>query len=143
MTDRLTVSQRSRLMSRVRQRGTELERSLRSALRKHRIRYRANVKLPGTPDIVILSGKIAVFVDGCFWHGCPWHGTMPKTNARFWRDKILRNKERDEEADLALRRLGWKAVHIWEHEIKKSVDKVAEKLEAVLMRRLLPSRRKS
>ena len=92
---------------------------------------------------MILSGKIAVFVDGCFWHGCPWHGTMPKTNARFWRDKILRNKERDEEADLALTRLGWKAVHIWEHEIKKSVDKVAEKLEAVLMRRLLPSRRKS
>jgi len=68
---------------------------------------------------------------------------MPKTNARFWRQKILRNKERDEEVDVALKRLGWNAVRIWEHEIKKSVDEVAEKLEAVLMRRLLPSRRKS
>src|SRR6266568_5079236 len=98
--DRLTKSQRSRLMSRVRQRGTDLERRLRSALRERGLRYRSNARLPGTPDIIIRAGKIAVFVDGCFWHGCPLHGTMPKTNRHFWRLKIRRNRERDGEVDL-------------------------------------------
>ena len=126
--DRLTKSQRSRLMSRVRQRGTDLERRLRSALRERGLRYRSNARLPGTPDIIIRAGKIAVFVDGCFWHGCPLHGTMPKTNRHFWRLKIRRNRERDGEVDLALKKLGWKTIRVWEHDIKKSVNRVVEKL---------------
>src|SRR4051794_31525917 len=111
--DSLTKAQRSERMSRVRQRGTDLEHRLRSALRVKGLRYRANVKLPGTPDIAIANGKIAVFVDGCFWHGCPQHGTMPKTNRTFWRKKIIRNRERDAEVDAALRNLGWIAVRVW------------------------------
>ena|SRR5688572_23940913 len=134
--DRLTKVQRSGLMSRVRQRGTELERRLRSELRRRGVRYRANVKLPGTPDIAIASGKIAVFVDGCFWHGCPAHGTMPKTNEEFWRRKIYRNKERDTEVATALRGLGWKPVRVWEHEIKKSTDRVADRLCALAAKRI-------
>ena len=122
-------------MSRVRQRGTDLERRLRSALRRGGLRYRANVKLPGTPDVVLKSGKIAIFVDGCFWHGCPLHGTMPKTNSDFWAEKIYRNRERDGQVDVTLRKLGWKAVRVWEHDIKKSADTVVEKLLKLAERR--------
>jgi DNA mismatch endonuclease (patch repair protein) len=141
--DRLTKEQRSRLMSRVRQRGTELERHLRSALRRRGIRYRANVKLPGTPDIAIQTGRIAVFVDGCFWHGCPLHGTMPKTNGNFWQEKIQRNQERDGQVDMALHQLGWKPVRVWEHDIKKSPDGVAETLSKLSARRLFTSEQRA
>lgn len=123
-------------MSRVRQHGTDLERRLRSAIRKSGLRYRSNVKLPGTPDIAIRSVKIAIFVDGCFWHGCRLHGTMPKTNRYFWREKIRRNRERDEGVDFALRKLGWKVVRVWEHDIKKSTDRVVERLLNLVERRL-------
>jgi DNA mismatch endonuclease (patch repair protein) len=130
--DLLTKTQRSLLMSRVRQRGTALELRLRSALRARRLRYRTNVSLPGTPDIAIGTGKLAVFVDGCFWHGCPRHGTMPKTNRAFWRRKIVRNRERDSEVDRELRKLGWRPVRVWEHELRTSVDSVVERLSALV-----------
>ena len=129
-------------MSRVRQRGTDLERRLRSALRARGLRYRANIRLPGTPDIAIAEGKIAVFVDGCFWHGCPQHGTMPKSNRTFWRQKILRNRERDGEVDKALRGLGWKAIRVWEHDIKTSVANVVDKLSVLTARRLSNTHRR-
>ena len=140
--DSLTKAQRSERMSRVRQRGTDLERRLRSALRARGLRYRANIRLPGTPDIAIAEGKIAVFVDGCFWHGCPQHGTMPKSNRTFWRQKILRNRERDGEVDKALRGLGWKAIRVWEHDIKTSVANVVDKLSVLTARRLSNTHRR-
>ena len=98
--------------------------------------------MPGTPDIAIHPGNLAVFVDGCFWHGCPLHGTMPKTNSSFWQQKIRRNQERDGEVDKALHRLGWKAVRVWEHEIKKSIDGVADKLLRLASRRLINLKRR-
>jgi DNA mismatch endonuclease, patch repair protein len=139
--DSLTKAQRSERMSRVRQRGTDLERRLRSALRAKGLRYRANVRLPGTPDIAIGQGKIAVFVDGCFWHGCPQHGTMPKTNRTFWQKKISRNRERDREVDAALHNLGWTAVRVWQHDIKASVGGVVDKLSILAARQLSSARR--
>jgi DNA mismatch endonuclease (patch repair protein) len=60
--------------------------------------------------------KVAVFVDGCYWHGCPQHATWPKTNANFWRTKITRNQERDRDTDLKLTESGWVSVRVWEHE---------------------------
>lgn len=83
------------------------------------------------PDFVFPKLMMAVFVDGCFWHGCPQHATQPKTNARFWRDKIARNQARDRQANRLLRKLGWRVVRIWEHELKR-------KIEGRLLRRLKP-----
>lgn len=136
MADRITKEQRSRLMGRVRKRGTELELLLRKALWQAGFRYRlkTKIKLPGSPDLFFPRAKIAVFVDGCFWHGCPIHGTMSKTNTDFWRAKIARNRERDYEVDAKLSELGWNSIRIWEHEIKESlidsVNRISNELRA-------------
>ncbi len=81
------------------------------------------------PDFVFPKLKLAVFVDGCFWHGCPKHATWPKTRAAFWRKKIARNKERDRQVNYALRKRGWTVVRVWEHELTR-------KREPQLVRRL-------
>ena len=72
----------------------------------------------GKPDFADKENKIAVFVDGCFWHGCKKHCRVPKQNNTYWREKIKRNIERDKEVSRYLKRNGWKAVRIWEHDIK-------------------------
>jgi len=71
----------------------------------------------GKPDFVFPDQRLAVFVDGCFWHGCPLHGTNPATNREFWSEKITRNRQRDREVNRALRALGWRILRIWEHEL--------------------------
>ncbi|MBN6730870.1 very short patch repair endonuclease [Burkholderia multivorans] len=124
VTDILPPEQRSARMGRVRQHGTDIELRLRRALWAAGLRYRfAQAKvLPGRPDIVFVSAKVAVFVDGCFWHGCPKHGTKPKSNAEFWDEKIRRNRERDRRVDCELQQAGWRVVRLWEHEVKKELD---------------------
>jgi DNA mismatch endonuclease (patch repair protein) len=101
-------------------RDTAPERALRSALFKAGVRYRVDCSpLPGTrrrADLVVSRARIAVYVDGCFWHGCPEHGTWPKANADWWRRKIEANKRRDAETDAALRAAGWEPIRVWEHE---------------------------
>jgi DNA mismatch endonuclease (patch repair protein) len=88
------------------------------------MRYRVNVRgLPGTPDIVFTRARIAVFVDGCYWHGCPKHASIPKTNTQWWLEKFRENKARDRRKDRELRRAGWLPLHIWEHQdIETVVD---------------------
>jgi DNA mismatch endonuclease (patch repair protein) len=117
---------RSLLMARVRRTGTGPEIVLRSALHRAGYRYRVNggVGLPGTPDIVLPKFRLAIFVDGCFWHGCPQHGTVPKSNTEFWTTKILRNQQRDRQALKALRGCGWSVIRVWEHEIKGGINRV-------------------
>lgn len=80
------------------------------------MRYRLHAKLPGRPDLVFTRAKLAVFVDGCFWHRCPEHGIMPKNNREWWLEKLEANVVRDRLKDDALDALGWRVVHIWEHE---------------------------
>lgn len=78
-------------------------------------------------DIVFTRARVAVFVDGCFWHGCPEHGTSPRANARFWREKIASNKKRDDRATEDLQRLGWAVVRVWEHEATRdAADRVCQ-----------------
>lgn len=134
MTDNLSKEQRSRLMGRVRHRGTDLELTLRKALWAAGYRYRLKnkYKLPGSPDIIFPRAKTAVFVDGCFWHGCPDHGTMSKTNTVFWMAKIHRNKERDAEVDAKLIALGWHPIRIWEHEIKEMLAETVKRVSSLL-----------
>jgi len=135
MTDVLTSEQRSYNMSRIRGRDTKPELRLRKALWAAGLRYRVRNSLPGKPDIVFPSARLAVFVDGCFWHGCPEHLTWPKSNADFWRRKIKRNIKRDREIDAELEKIGWKGRRYWEHEITDAVDTVSREIARTLKER--------
>ena len=101
-------------------RDNQLERALRSALFREGYRFRKHYRIPGvgrrTIDVALIGPRVAVFVDGCFWHGCPQHGTWPSRNAAFWRSKIETNRRRDSDTDSRLRANGWTVVRIWEHE---------------------------
>ena len=78
-----------------------------------------NWKFSVRPDFVFLRPKLAVFVDGCFWHGCPKHGTQPKGNAKYWRKKISNNQIRDRTVVRTLRKSGWQVLRIWEHDLRQ------------------------
>jgi DNA mismatch endonuclease (patch repair protein) len=113
-------------MKRQRQRDTAPELALRSRLHRQGLRFRVNHPLPGLRrrgDIVFPGARVAVFVDGCFWHGCPEHGTWPKRNAEWWRAKIEANRERDRDTDARLAEAGWLAVRVWEHEDARSATR--------------------
>jgi DNA mismatch endonuclease (patch repair protein) len=101
-------------------RDTGPELALRTALYRLGLRYRVSARpLPGirrTADVVFRRAKIAVFVDGCFWHGCPQHHTVSLTNARYWAEKVRQNRQRDTETDEILSRSGWQVIRVWEHE---------------------------
>jgi len=122
-------------MSRVRRRDTDLELILRRALWAAGFRYRLKNSLPGKPDIVFKRARLAVFVDGCFWHGCPKHSTIPKSNTAFWKAKLGRNRERDIEVGRTLKRMGWKVIRIWQHELKANSAKAVSRIERALIRR--------
>ncbi|MGW1059543.1 very short patch repair endonuclease [Micromonospora rubida] len=101
-------------------RDTGPERRLRSLLHKRGLRYRVNarplVTLRRTADVVFPTARVAVFIDGCYWHGCPEHYRPARTNDGFWRDKIDGNRARDKETDELLTKAGWTVIRIWEHE---------------------------
>jgi DNA mismatch endonuclease, patch repair protein len=107
-------------MQRVRQKNTSAEAALRRELHARGLRYRIHVpvltKSRRVADIAFRGLRVAVFVDGCFWHGCPVHGTWPKQNAEFWRAKIEANMARDKNTDERLRAEGWKVIRVWAHE---------------------------
>jgi len=104
-------------MSELKTAGTGPELAIRKELHKRGLRFRVNVRgLPGTPDLVFTRARLAVQVDGCFWHGCPEHSTTPKSNSAFWLEKIAANRRRDDRDDAALRQEGWIVLRVWEHE---------------------------
>jgi len=103
-----------------RSRDTKPELALRSAIHALGLRYRVNTQpligVRATADLVFRPVKVAVFVDGCFWHGCPSHGRQVVTHASYWATKIARNQQRDSRVNNILERAGWLAIRIWEHE---------------------------
>ena len=103
-----------------RSRDTKPELELRSAVHALGLRYRVSAKpLPGlrrTADLVFPTARVAVFLDGCFWHGCPQHHTVASANAKFWADKVSGNQVRDRDTDARLEAAGWVSVRVWEHE---------------------------
>jgi DNA mismatch endonuclease, patch repair protein len=110
----------SERMARVRRRDTAPELELRSELHRRGLRYRVDRRplkgVPSRADLVFGPARVAVYVDGCFWHSCPEHGTMPRSNNEFWEEKLARNRERDAETNAALREAGWSVIRVWEHE---------------------------
>lgn len=119
-----------------RRKDTRPERALRSALHRRGLRFRLDRKI-GTgrsaprPDVVFPSEKVAVFLDGCYWHGCAEHGTRPRTNSVYWDAKVARNRARDLRNTAALEGEGWTVIRIWEHELP---EVAAARVEAVLSR---------
>lgn len=88
--------------------------------------------MPGTPDVVLSKARVAIFLDGCFWHGCPEHCVKPKNNAAWWEAKLSSNTERDQRKDRELLALGWLPLHFWEH---VSVTEMADQIELVWRQR--------
>jgi len=131
-----TDASTSQRMARQRTRDTEAELAIRRLLHRRGYRYRVNAPLPGMPrrraDLLFTRWKVAVFVDGCFWHGCPAHGTWPKRNDTWWATKLRRNMERDRQTDAHLLAAGWAVVRVWEHE---TPEEAADRVEAVLRAR--------
>lgn len=126
--DKFTKKQRSQNMAKIKSTNTKAERALRLALWRRGIRYRKNWrKLPGSPDIAITKYKIAVFVDGDFWHARGHEqnpGAQVATNKDFWQKKLARNVERDKEVNDQLTQAGWLVLRFWESDIKKDIDGV-------------------
>ena len=116
MADIFTKAKRSAVMALIRSRGNKAtELRMIALFRAHGITgWRRNARVFGRPDFVFRAERVAVFVDGCFWHGCPRHATQPATRAAFWAAKFSRNKARDREVTRTLRRAGWRVLRVWE-----------------------------
>ena len=123
-------------MQSVKQRDTKAEVAIRRLLHARGLRYRVDRPVVGAMrrrvDISFPTAKVAVFVDGCFWHSCPIHGTVPKANAEWWAEKLATNRRRDADTDMRLRDAGWKVVRVWEHE---SPARAAQHIAATVRRR--------
>jgi DNA mismatch endonuclease, patch repair protein len=135
VTDRLTKQQRSRLMSRVRSSNTAPEMLLRRTLYALGARgWRCHRKgLPGTPDLAFGPSKVAVFVDGAFWHGHPSRHT-PGRSGEYWDAKIARNQARDRQVDYELRRIGWRVLRLWDFDVVSDPVSAAERVIAMTKR---------
>ena len=113
----VAIMNRSEIMRRIRSTDTKPEKSLRRALWHRGRRFRKNYNVSGIRvDIAFPKAKVAVMVDGCFWHGCPIHYRRPKGRQDYWDNKLIRNLERDRRNEDDLKEMGWQVVRIWEHE---------------------------
>lgn len=132
MPDNLTPKQRSYCMSRVHGKDTRIEMLVRSALHRLGLRYRIHVKgLPGTPDVVFAGARVAVFIDGDFWHGYrfpAWEGSL----SEFWKTKIGSNRRRDRRNFRKLRSSGWHVIRLWQHEVERDLDGCINRIVSAL-----------
>ncbi|HZV33196.1 MAG TPA: very short patch repair endonuclease [Verrucomicrobiae bacterium] len=133
MADIMSKAKRSQRMSLIRSKGnknTELRFII--LLRNHRISgWRRNQPITGKPDFIFRKQRVAVFVDGCFWHGCDKHCRKPKTRRDFWLPKIAKNVERDNFVNRALKTRGWKVLRVWEHSLENP-GRVLRRLQTIL-----------
>ena len=115
---------------------TTPEKRLRSALHSRGLRFRCGLRLDlddlrVRPDIVFTRRRVAVFIDGCYWHGCPDHGTLPASNRDYWIAKFAGNRARDRRADVALAAAGWLVIRVWEHEdAELAADSIVKAISA-------------
>jgi DNA mismatch endonuclease (patch repair protein) len=134
MTDVFDQGKRSRIMALIRSEGnhtTELR--FLQILRKHKIRrWRRKYRLHGRPDFVFLHHRLAVFIDGDFWHGNPKKFRMPKSNCVYWKSKILRNRARDRRVNKTLRSMGWQVIRFWESSLRNEQAVIAKLNKSLL-----------
>ena len=124
---------RSQQMARIRGRNTSPELILRQELWRAGLRYRLHVKTPGgRPDLVFTKSRVAVFIDGCFWHGCPEHYVRPRTKDEFWSAKLRENVERDAKQTAELEQQGWRVCRFWEHEVWEDPVGVARQVTSAI-----------
>lgn len=129
MADVLTKKQRSYNMAHIKSKNTGPELVLRKLLAKNKVRgYRLHYKIFGKPDLVFSKKKLAIFIDGCFWHKCPNCFVKPTSKIEFWKEKIRNNVKRDKEVNKLLVKNSWKILRIWEHELGKNPKKVYLKI---------------
>jgi DNA mismatch endonuclease (patch repair protein) len=132
--DNLTKEQRRKNMQNIRSTNTNPERVVMKELRRLNIYFAKNVSsIMGRPDIVFRRKKIAIFIDSDFWHCHPKRFIMPKSNKKYWEEKISRNKIRDKEVNKQLKRDGWKVIRLWEFDVKKNLRKCMNKILKALM----------
>ena len=132
MPDNLTPQQRSYCMSRIKGKDTRLEVQVRSVLHRRGFRFRKHLAyLPGKPDVVFTKAKVAIFIDGDFWHGYQFR-TWEHRVSDFWKKKISKTRERDANADQQLRGMGWTVVRIWEHDLKLDFEGSVERIVSAL-----------
>lgn len=127
--DNLTKDQRRKNMRNIRSTNTTPEKTIMSGLRKQKIYFASHVSsLAGKPDVVFRKKKIAVFIDSDFWHGHPHRFIKPKSNIKYWKEKIAGNKQRDKKVNKKLRRKGWTIIRLWEYDIKHNPQKAINKI---------------
>lgn len=134
MSDVYDKETRSKVMARVRAGGNKsTELKLIELFRQNGVRgWKRNYKVKGRPDFVFIESRVAVFVDGCFWHGHDCRNTRPSSNKNYWEKKLDRNKKRDVEVSSLFQRRGWSVIRIWECELKNSPDKVIARVQKEL-----------
>ena len=135
MIDTLSKKARSLLMAGVKGRHNKsTEVKMAKLLRSSNIKgWRRHLKLPGSPDFTFREERVCIFVDGCFWHGCPKHYKSPKSNKKFWREKVEKNRERDIRINQELKKQEYRVIRIWECEMREA-DKVLKKIQKALDR---------
>jgi DNA mismatch endonuclease (patch repair protein) len=149
MPDVFTKAKRSEVMSRIRSRGNkDTELALARLLRANKISgWRRHIQIITSPrpspqrgegvsvrpDFVFRRARLAIFVDGCFWHGCPKHATKPRNNRTFWHRKLAANKTRDRLVNRTLRRTGWRVIRIWECALKKNPLNCLKRIQRVVL----------
>ena len=127
--DNLTKEQRRKNMQNIRSKNTTPEKLIMRELRWRKIYFSKYVKsLYGKPDIVFRRKKIVVFIDSDFWHVHPKRFIMPKTNVKYWRGKIARNKKRDTDVNNHFKKAGWKTIRIWEYDVKNNIGKCISRI---------------
>ena len=133
VADVFSKEKRSQVMAAIRSTGNrDTELKLASIFRAYGIKgWRRHQTLPGKPDFIFRRERLAIFVDGCFWHGCRWHCRMPASNQEYWHNKIARNRERDKTTNRFLRQEGWRVLRVWEHGLKEA-ERVAESVKWML-----------
>jgi DNA mismatch endonuclease, patch repair protein len=128
--DNLSKEKRSKVMAAIRSKNTKPELALQAALTKKGLTYQTSYG-PQKIDIALTTKKVAIFVDGCFWHGCSIHAHPITTNEKYWQSKIIRNKERDCQKTEQLRLQGWVVLRVWEHELL-DIDAVVARILRIL-----------
>lgn len=129
MADTVLKKKRSEIMSKVKSKDSKIEVDFRKAIWKEGFRYRKNpTNYFGKPDIVLPKYKTAIFIDSCFWHGCKKHCRLPTARKKYWAAKIQRNKERDKEVNRHYKKIHWKTIRVWEHEIAKNHKMILNKV---------------